>query len=58
MTSNGARPLLDPFAETPARIACSIEGNVRVTTMPDDTERLSGIKQGDSALWGFARYEI
>ena len=30
-----------------------MEGNVRVTTMPDDTERLSGIKQGDSATWRY-----
>ena len=53
MTSNGAGPLLDPFSDTPARIAGSMEGNVRVTTMPDDTERLSGIKQGDSATWRY-----
>ena len=53
MTSNGAGPLLDPFAETPARLACFMEGNVRVATMPDGTERLSGIRTGDSATWRY-----
>ena len=53
MTSNGIGALLDPFAEAPARIACVLRGNVRVTTQADGTERLSGIRAGDGATWRY-----
>lgn len=53
MTSNGIGPLLDPFAKTPARIACVMHGEVRVATQADGTERLSGIRAGDGATWRY-----
>ena len=53
MTSNGIGALLDPFTETPARIACVLHGNVRVATQADGTERLSGIRAGDGATWRY-----
>ena len=53
MTSNGAGAPLDPFAPTEARLACLLSGHVRVTTLPDGQERLTGIRAGDTALWRY-----
>ena len=53
MTSNGAGAPLDPFSPTEARLACGLEGNVRVTTLADGQERLTGIRDGDAALWRY-----
>ena len=53
MTSNGAGPLLDPFAETPARLACLMSGTVRIETGADGRERLAKVHSGDSATWRY-----
>ena len=53
MTSNGAGAPLDPFALTEARLACLLSGHVRVTTLSDGQERLTGIRAGDTALWRY-----
>ena len=53
MTSNGAGAPLDPFNPVEARLACVLQGNVRVTTLPDGQERLTGIRDGDTALWRY-----
>ena len=55
MTSNGAGPLLDAFAETPARLACVMSGNVRIETGEDGRERLAKVHSGDSATWRYFR---
>ena len=51
MTSNGAAWGLVPFDETPARIACKMTGGARIVLLPDGTERLGGIRAGDTATW-------
>lgn len=53
MTSNGAGPLLDPFAETAARFACVLSGSARIATLRGGRERISSIKNGDSAIWRY-----
>ena len=53
MTSNGAGPLLDAFAETPARLACVMSGSVRIETCADGRERLAKVHSGDSATWRY-----
>ena len=53
MTSNGAGPLLDAFAETPARLACVMSGSVRIETGADGRERLAKVHSGDSATWRY-----
>ena len=53
MTSNGAGPLLDAFAETPARLACVMSGSVRIETRTDGRERLAKVHSGDSATWRY-----
>lgn len=52
-TSHGAGLLLDPFVETPGRIACVLSGNARITTEKDGHEHLTGIKTGDMATWRY-----
>jgi hypothetical protein len=52
-TSNGAGPELDPFASTPARIACVMSGGARIVTMDDGRERIGRIRAGDTATWRY-----
>jgi len=56
MTSNGASPLLDPFRETPARLACKLGGNARVLTTPSGHEILSTVHRGDSAIYRYFNF--
>lgn len=53
MTSNGAGSELDPFMETPARIACSMSGGARIVTKEDGRERIGGIRAGSTATWRY-----
>ena len=53
MTSSGAGAPLDPFRPTEGRLACLLSGNVRVTTLPDGHERLTGVRSGDTAIWRY-----
>lgn len=53
MTSSGAGPDLDPFAVTPARLACVMSGHARIVTRKDGTEFLGGIRAGDTATWRY-----
>lgn len=55
-TSNGAGPLLDPFADTPARLACLMSGNARIVTEKDGLEHLAGIRAGDTATWRYFNF--
>lgn len=52
-TSNGAGPMLDPFAATPARLACVMSGDVRIAIGADGRERLAKVHSGDSATWRY-----
>lgn len=56
-TSNGAASELDPFAETPARIACEMSGNVRIVTDVDGKESLREIRTGDTAIWRYFNFQ-
>jgi hypothetical protein len=56
MISQGAGEALNPFAETEARLACTMSGNVRITTFPDGQERLAGIKNGDMAAFKYFNF--
>lgn len=57
MTSQGTGDPLDGSKVLPARLACWMKGNVRVTTYPNGHEVLSGIQDGDSALWRYVHFD-
>ncbi len=56
MTSNGAGPELDPYRDTPARIACVLSGKAHIKTLTDKHERLSGLNAGDTATWRYFNF--
>ena len=53
MTSQGVGPMLNPFMTTETRIASKLKGNVRVTTLPGGKELLTGIHNGDAAVFRY-----
>lgn len=57
MTSNGASGFLNPFKETEARLVCKLSGNVRIITDAGGQERLSGIKDGDTAIFRYFAFD-
>lgn len=57
MTSQGAGKPLESTSDIEARLACWMKGNVRVTTYPNGHEVLSGIQNGDSAVWRYVHFE-
>lgn len=56
MTSQGVGEALNPFIETEARRACSMTGNVRISTLADGQERLTGIQDDNSACWKYFNF--
>lgn len=53
MTCGGPAGPLDAFSTTPARLACTMTGHVRIVTSADARERLGEIRAGDTATWRY-----
>lgn len=57
MTTQGAEPPLDSSLRIEAEQACGLWGNVRVSTGGEDTEILSGIRDGDRAVYRYLDFK-
>lgn len=53
MTTSGTSGWLNPFKKTEARLACRMEGNVRISTLSSGQERLTDIHHQDKAEWKY-----
>ncbi len=57
MTTQGAEPPLDSSLRIEAEQACGLWGNMRVSTVGEDTEILSGIRDGDRAVYKYLDFK-